>query len=1319
MFTVDDLIKTIHLHLVISIIEKSQEKTGGKALLRQFWSSVGAEKNMKKRILSLILAAAFVFLMMPLFTLPAAAAESVKVKTADELRSALKKDGDMVIELTADITKYKLPNDFKWDGYDEFLDTFFWVTVGKGTKKLYLQGHNVDIDDDFVTTAEYKEVKRYNTETGKEEAVKTLVKGLYIQNAALFRIQEGTTLNIYGKGGGMSMTAQMPSRNQIYDNQITMERDVFFVLGGNLNIEGGTYQAGRRKDIYVANAECFTKDWRWDLLPGSLTGEDLKVFFGYGEYTINGDALAQYGGKVTINGGTFIGHGYGYTGGPSTSSSQVYRQSTLLAYRGDLSIRDAKVIGYSGANAIYIRKEYANVDIYAGEFSAEAPDKFLWPYTQRSSVFGGNSNYSNYKAVAIEPGSTSISSATTHDGTSIKSYDHKTVVFPAESGFTGGSLSWADGSSREKSYAIGSNEFVHFTPPEKYFPEGALERGQRSDYYVSLMYQNSEGKWESASNGWVETEKSFILDNLTDKWKVGTRYRLQMKTVETWSSESHSYQITKKTATPLYFTVSKDKVIDKVTIDGFDPEKRILTQDMLTSSTQGVDYVTSTWSRNGEYESGTIHATSGKYMAAVKVTAKEGYVFSQNTVVDINGVSVKPYLVAVSGKSIQFYTPVIDRECDHENSSEPWLQNGFIHYRKCSICDLTFDAAEHNFTKTSTSGKTTTYTCTVCGYQKEVTDNREAIKALLIDMKALVVGDKLDIPYLAEEYKGKAAIASYQWYKGKGTTDQVENGSVAEEGWYTLKATYTTYNGYYFPEGAFVTHAHGTKAGALVYDDSIIGTVYVYCSEEADGKVVISALTPNKTLGDVLKESTVTRSGDGRINVNYYVKYAGNSYIIKRTFDGKWSVTGGSETVDQVLAKKIVPNTEYEIEFEFSAGKFYVDPKKISVDSKSYMIGYTTDSSDTWGNAKATIISDTDEINLVEIRAVRMPVAGETPDSSCSLYDEERIGLISSYWSETGKYTCGNSYVFTAEVRPVDGYRFTENTVAVVNGVEADLIVSDGMATVILESEILEHSFSDWETKVEPTCDAEGAAERKCSICGKAESMSLPAEGHTFGVYDMTDSTCVDHGMAAHYECHVCGKYFDADYNETTKEKLELPLDPHNHVGGQISCDENSHFTLCECGEKLDVESHRFGEWHVVMEPQPGLEGRRERECEVCGYIHSDKIDALPGEHTHSYTEKYNEKYHWKECICGDIIDKEEHKFGEDGVCSVCGAKKADSAEVTETAPGKTTETLKPGEKGEEGKGSLLWLWIVIGVVVVAAIVVVVVIISKKKKTTT
>jgi hypothetical protein len=90
LFTVDDLIKTIHLHLVISIIEKSQEKTGGKALLRQFWSSVGAEKNMKKRILSLILAAAFVFLMMPLFTLPAAAAE-IDLKTL-----LLNKDAEMI-----------------------------------------------------------------------------------------------------------------------------------------------------------------------------------------------------------------------------------------------------------------------------------------------------------------------------------------------------------------------------------------------------------------------------------------------------------------------------------------------------------------------------------------------------------------------------------------------------------------------------------------------------------------------------------------------------------------------------------------------------------------------------------------------------------------------------------------------------------------------------------------------------------------------------------------------------------------------------------------------------------------------------------------------------------------------------------------------------------------------------------------------------------------------------------------------------------------------------------------------------------------------
>lgn len=52
--------------------------------------------------------------------------------------------------------------------------------------------------------------------------------------------------------------------------------------------------------------------------------------------------------------------------------------------------------------------------------------------------------------------------------------------------------------------------------------------------------------------------------------------------------------------------------------------------------------------------------------------------------------------------------------------------------------------------------------------------------------------------------------------------------------------------------------------------------------------------------------------------------------------------------------------------------------------------------------------------------------------------------------------------------------------------------------------------------------------------------------------------------------------------------------------------------------------------------------------------------------HTHEYTLNYDSYYHWKECSCGDIIDKEEHTFGdystETGIsyctCEGCGATK-------------------------------------------------------------
>ena len=108
------------------------------------------------------------------------------------------------------------------------------------------------------------------------------------------------------------------------------------------------------------------------------------------------------------------------------------------------------------------------------------------------------------------------------------------------------------------------------------------------------------------------------------------------------------------------------------------------------------------------------------------------------------------------------------------------------------------------------------------------------------------------------------------------------------------------------------------------------------------------------------------------------------------------------------------------------------------------------------------------------------------------------------------------------------------------------------------------HEYGDLVPKQEPTCTQTGMqAYYKCSVCNKyfAESknetteakLTIPATGvHTFGtLIDETPATCIAGGMKAHYTCEGCGKYFDADKNETTEEALKTPVSPYygHHFG--------------------------------------------------------------------------------------------------------------------------------------------------------------------------
>ena len=69
-----------------------------------------------------------------------------------------------------------------------------------------------------------------------------------------------------------------------------------------------------------------------------------------------------------------------------------------------------------------------------------------------------------------------------------------------------------------------------------------------------------------------------------------------------------------------------------------------------------------------------------------------------------------------------------------------------------------------------------------------------------------------------------------------------------------------------------------------------------------------------------------------------------------------------------------------------------------------------------------------------------------------------------------------------------------------------------------------------------------GGCTEKCTTCGNLDN---PDAIHNLKFVAETPATCSTTGMKAHYTCEGCGKYFDADKNETTEEALKTPISPY------------------------------------------------------------------------------------------------------------------------------------------------------------------------------
>ena len=273
------------------------------------------------------------------------------------------------------------------------------------------------------------------------------------------------------------------------------------------------------------------------------------------------------------------------------------------------------------------------------------------------------------------------------------------------------------------------------------------------------------------------------------------------------------------------------------------------------------------------------------------------------------------------------------------------------------------------------------------------------------------------------------------------------------------------------------------------------------------------------------------------------------------------------------------------------------------------------------------------------------------------------------------------------------------------------------------------------------TCIADGMkAHYYCSDCGKyfdeskkettEAALTIPATGvHTFGtLIDETPATCIAGGMKAHYKCTVCGKYFDADKNETTEEALETPISPY--YGHSFGFWVEEQYATCQapgkkgykhcsiCNKDYDASNTVITDFVIPVNPDGHELGdlvaevpatckdtgvKAHRDCNLCGK-NCDPITrkeiadlTIPTTNNHTYgklipevpatTTEFGVKEH-KDCtVCGRHFDKDGNEITELRIAKIGTHNVVINGESKFYAHGESVTVTAEDKEGKEFVG--------------------------------
>ena len=219
-------------------------------------------------------------------------------------------------------------------------------------------------------------------------------------------------------------------------------------------------------------------------------------------------------------------------------------------------------------------------------------------------------------------------------------------------------------------------------------------------------------------------------------------------------------------------------------------------------------------------------------------------------------------------------------------------------------------------------------------------------------------------------------------------------------------------------------------------------------------------------------------------------------------------------------------------------------------------------------------------------------------------------------------------------------------------------------------SEFVNATGHNFETETfAPTCTEQGYTTHTCTVegCGYTyQSDATPATGHSYVADVITNPTCTEKGYTQ-FKCH-CGREYTGEYKPAKGHKYD------NGTKRDATCQQEG-CTVYNCedcdayyeADKKPKTNHDYGD-PVKHAPTCKEHGYDRHTCKHCDHYYDDNIkDKIAHDYEEvgvkepTCTEKGYTIYVCKDPKCGSTIngnyvDQTKHNYGDDFICTECGA---------------------------------------------------------------